>query len=373
MTPRFTNQNRGRVVKNSSVTPGATTFELAGGLTQQDAGSTVAVESGTLLIMGTLTQSGGDVSVSQGTSLTVTDTYTASAGTITDYGTLTTSNGLTMQSGSSFSGAGSVIANVSNAGTFVTGAADGSSTGTVSVTGNYTQTAGATTVNGEFDVSGTFEQDGGTVTVPQSQGIFNAGAFVQTAGDFSIYFTNACSVSGSYTMTGGTTEFYYSGGTLGGPMALNGGVFQLSSATTLTVSGGVSIGSAGTLDLFGGTLAANVSNAGTLSLDASSSTKQITGNYTQLSTGQLIIAGNSSSYGHLTITGTATLAGTFVFDMGGSYGGSPGDNFDLISYSSYSGAFTTLTLPTLTNPYANGWSARYNDPSYPNAFSLWVV
>jgi hypothetical protein len=117
-----------------------------------------------------------------------------------------------------------------------------------------------------------------------------------------------------------------------------------------------------------------VTNAGTLSLDqVVSATYQITGNYTQTSSGQLIIGGNSSGYNHLTITRTATLAGAFVFDMGGSYGGYPGDNFNLISWGSYSGAFTAPTLTPLSNPYAHGWQAGYDDATYPNAFSLWVV
>jgi hypothetical protein len=374
---RFTNMipsnvRGGRTIQTASITPGANTFEIVGDFTQDDATSAVSVESGTLLITGSFTQSGGDVTVSAGTSLTVTNTYTASGGTIEDYGSLTASNGLQLQSGTTFSGSGTVVANVSNAGTFVTGAADGSSPGTISITGNYTQTAGSTTVNGELDVSGTFEEDGGTVTVPQSSHVFSAGAFTQTGGDFQIYFTNSCSITGNYTMSGGTAEFFYSGGTFGGQMALNGGTFELSSTTTMTVSGGLSIGSLGTLEVFGGTntIAGNVTNGGTLIVGAGD-TFAVSGNYTQTASGKLTIEADSGSgyYGHLSVTGTATLAGTFVFDMPGGYSGYPGANFDLISYGSHSGTFATLTLPTLTNPYSSGWSAQYGA----NDFSLTVV
>jgi hypothetical protein len=251
-----------------TVGPITGTLRFWNGVYQRGGQALIQPQGGILIADGGFEQDDGSTILQTGDALQVNGQCLFAGGSASlGGGTITATLGMQMQSSASLSGSGNIVANVSNAGTFVTGAADGSSPGTIGVTGNYTQTAGSTTVYGELDVSGTFQVTGGTVLVPEDQNVFNVNTIVQSGGDIQIYFTDACSVANDYTMTGGTAEFYYSGGTIGGQMALNGGVFQLNSATTLTISNGISIGTGGTLQFFGGTIAANITNAGTLSLD----------------------------------------------------------------------------------------------------------
>jgi hypothetical protein len=214
--------------QRADIAPGGDPFVMIGTLTEEDPGCATTVESGNLVVLGTFTQSAGDVTINPGTSLTVTQGYTEAGGTLTDNGILSLSQGLQIQAGASFSGLGSIIGDVINAGLFAIGAADGSVIGALTITGNYTQT----------------------------------------------------------------------------------------------------------------------------------------------SSGTLVEAANSSAADKLTVTGQASLDGTFKFLLAGGYAPSPGTSFNLLGYGSRSGTFASLSLPTLTS---GTWDPRYDDPTYPNAFSLWVV
>jgi fibronectin-binding autotransporter adhesin len=156
-------------------------------------------------------------------------------------------------------------------------------------------------------------------------------------------------VNGSYTQTGGTT-------TVDG---------VLSTSTGINVSGGFIYGNAagitggtqgtvvGNFDLTGGTLnpGDGIKKIGDLN---------ITGTYTE-SGGILNIDLDGTSpntkYDVLNISGAATLGGTLTVDTLTGFTLAAGDSFDILNYSSETGAFTTLNLPTLTG--GDTWSINY--------------
>ena len=75
----------------------------------------------------------------------------------------------------------------------------------------------------------------------------------------------------------------------------------------------------------------------------------ITGNYTQASTGTFDadLGGTSlAAYDQLQVSGTATLAGTLSVDLINSFTISPLDEFQVVTYGTVSGTFTTYVYPT---------------------------
>ena len=50
----------------------------------------------------------------------------------------------------------------------------------------------------------------------------------------------------------------------------------------------------------------------------------------------------------------------------------PGDILVPFSYCSRTGTFDTVILPPLPGDNIH-WKVRYDDPEFPNAFSLWVL
>ncbi len=397
---RFRNENLqqpagggGRIFRTASLTPGENSFEIEGLVSLEETDGGLTVESGTLLISGTLTQSAGDVTVSEGTTLDVTEDYTQSGGTVADNGSLTVNgqylvNGGTVSvgggtieaaasmqlaAGAFFSGSGTILANVTNAGDFDTGPA--LNPGSITVTGNYTQTAGTTTVTGGLTVSGTVQLAAGSFLVsgPWTPP-FAVGAFAQTGGTFSL-LAGALNVSGDYTQSGGAASIESSAGSVGGQLLLSGGTLSLGNVYDLTVTGGVQIDEGATLELVEGRMVGNVTNEGTLSLGsrttpAAGNSYTIVGNYTQTATGLLIVDAGPWDVDHLSITGVATLAGTFQLVLVDEYEPALGTALAVLDYGARSGLFTSYGLPGLP---AGVWDPRYDDPAFPNSLSLWVI
>ena len=76
----------------------------------------------------------------------------------------------------------------------------------------------------------------------------------------------------------------------------------------------------------------------------------IQGNYTQVSNAALNIEIDSAtSYDQLNVTGTATLAGTLNVTLGNGYVPSSLNSFNVLSFGSKSGDFTTYNLPAVEN------------------------
>ncbi|MEK9136774.1 MAG: Ig-like domain-containing protein, partial [Bacteroidota bacterium] len=121
----------------------------------------------------------------------------------------------------------------------------------------------------------------------------------------------------------------------GGAIILVGG--NITSGTTLNIQGGILTGV--------GTVTANVLNAGRVSVGLSPGTLAISGSYSQTSTGVLDIEIGGLSAGlfdKLTISGSATLAGTLNITLINGFVPSAGDSLQVMTFGSRSGFFTTI-------------------------------
>ena len=98
-----------------------------------------------------------------------------------------------------------------------------------------------------------------------------------------------------------------------------------------------------------GSFTGNVLNQGTLGFFGAPSVITITGNYTQSSGGALDVdlGGKSlAGYDQLQVSGMATLAGTLNVDLLSSFTISPLEEFQIVTYGTVSGTFTTYNDPT---------------------------
>jgi hypothetical protein len=261
--------------KVGALLPEDDVFTIVGEFLQDDAGSLTSIESGTLIVTGTFTQSAGQVNLDPGTSLSVSDVYSLSGGTMYAYG---------------YQGGTSTLLDLTN-----------------------------------------LDQSGGTFTVGQN----------------STLLADAVSVGG-------------------GTLVLSGGAIGTSqdAATVAILSGG-------TFDATG-TLYGYLYNDGTINpggVDATG-TLVVNGDYTQTATGTLNVEINGLYPGHdrLTVNGLATLGGILNVSFIGGYLAYPGTSFSVLTYTSRSGTFATLNLPTLQQ---GRWDPRYDDPA--GTFTLWVL
>ncbi|HZT81154.1 MAG TPA: hypothetical protein VFA26_13060, partial [Gemmataceae bacterium] len=103
------------------------------------------------------------------------------------------------------------------------------------------------------------------------------------------------------------------------------------------------------------------------------SSRGVAGNYTQSGTGILnmeISGPSASQIDQLMIAGQANLGGTLNVSLLFGFVPSTGQVYSLLTYGSRSNTFTTVNLPTFPG---GRFDPRYDDPLYPNAFTLWVV
>jgi hypothetical protein len=95
--------------------------------------------------------------------------------------------------------------------------------------------------------------------------------------------------------------------------------------------------------------ATSISNSGNIGIGAGD-VVSATGAFTQTGTGNLssLLGGPAASnlYGSLTAGGAATLAGTLSATVAGSYSPSVNDGFNLLSYASLTGGFSSIQLPS---------------------------
>ena len=171
-----------------------------------------------------------------------------------------------------------------------------------------------------FNNSGTFKKSGGTGATT-FEPIFNNGGTAEVQSG-TLNFTAA------YTQTAGVT-------------LLNGG--NLTSSQTLDIQGGTLSGA--------GTLTANVTSSGQVAPGGSAGTLQMLGNYTQAAGGSLeveiggLVAG--TDFDVLDISSSATLDGTLNVSLISGFNPSQSDSFQILNYAARSGAFSTVSLPTL--------------------------
>lgn len=184
-----------------------------------------------------------------------------------------------------------------------------------------------------IDNAGTFEKSFGT-GVTDIQPLFTtSGIVLAEAGTMNF--------SDSFTHTAGTT-------TLGpGNIQVNG---------TMQLSGGVLNGA--------GTITGNVQNDAEVAPGVSGiGTIAITGNYTQSSTGVITAEiGGTSQFDQVSVSGTATLDGTFQATLINGYQPPNGQQFPMLTFASRTGAFATETLPAYG---AHGsFTSSYTPTSY---------
>ncbi len=143
----------------------------------------------------------------------------------------------------------------------------------------------------QLTINGAYDQTGGTTTV---DGLLNASAFDITGG---FVYGNAGTVAGAATLTG---NFDITGG---------------------TINPGDGIKKAGKLNISG---TYTQSGSGILNIDLDGTTA-------------------GTNYDVLDISGAATLGGTLDVDAIGTYKPTVGQQYDILDYSSESGAFSTVT------------------------------
>jgi len=182
------------------------------------------------------------------------------------------------------------------------------------VTGTWTQNGGALTVNGATGIRlgllssgiGVFQQNSGTVTT-------------------SIITMNDAG-TGTYNLAGGTLNVAdWNMSATGDTVSLTGGVLHTTGAGTI----GFSVANNGT----------------TLSPGASIGVTDITGSYTQGSTGRLEIELAGLSVGEfdaISVSTTASLDGYIDVALLGAYTPTPGDSWDILT------AASGVTLGSLT-------------------------
>ena len=97
-----------------------------------------------------------------------------------------------------------------------------------------------------------------------------------------------------------------------------------------------------------GSFTGNVLDQGTLGFFGPPSVITIAGNYTQSSAGTLDVdlgGASASQYDQLQVSGTATFAGTLDVSLLNGFSISPLEEFQIVTYGTFSGAFTTDDYP----------------------------
>jgi autotransporter-associated beta strand protein len=390
--------------------------DLTGGLTYNLSGAVVAAPS--IVTSGTIIVPGGSVTSSG----TVIPNGGGNTGTVLLSSTgayATGSSGVVLVPGTAFATAVMTIDGVASNGSAASSLTVTNATATLSAADTYT---GGTVLNG-----GTLIASSANLPANQSVALSNAGALIvnQTvdgsfggvvsgAGSLTKLGAGVLTVSGSNTYTGGT---FVSAGTMstnaaslpanravvlasGATLSFNqtadgtfggnitgGGTIQKKGSAALTLSnatnspidlqagslnfnGGVGATTVASGAVLGGngTISGNLVNNGRVSPGSSPGTLNVTGNYTQSSTGTLLIEiASLTSVDRLAMTGTAALAGTLQVDTLGGYN-PVGQSFAVLSApGGVSGTFGTFTANT--NHAAVGASVSYSATAVTVAFA----
>jgi hypothetical protein len=323
--------------------------------------------------LATLEDNGGTINGGGGASLTVSGAMSWDRGTITGSGTLDIASGATLNlnngdssaietlDGAVLDNAGAVTMSDGNACcpqdglTLQNGAGIDNQAG-----GSFTFLS--TAANGQnareiifSDGSATFFTNAGTViqtaTVPNvDNGSVIDPAFTQTANGTTLVQVGALSLgspatnSGTVIVSSGTTLSVGTYTQTAGSTVLNGGTIN---GGSLSINGGILSGT--------GTVNANVTSGGQIMPGGTGAAGilSINGNYTQTGNGSLNIGlgGTTagSQYSQLAVSGTAALGGTLSVATIGSFAPAFGNLFQVLTFGSSSGTFTTYHSPSLAS------------------------
>jgi hypothetical protein len=348
----------GNFTNNGTLTVGGgDTFLVNGNLTNF---SGTTLTGGTYKITGTLKFNNANI-VTNAASITLTGANSkilsgTGADALANFATNNAGATFALGTGRSFTTAG----NFTNHGTLTVGSGD-----TFKVNGNLTNFSGTTLTGGTYNVSGIFQFNGANI-VTNAASITMTGTAAKiinqtsvnaltglnnSSGTFALASNAALSTTGgNFTNSGTFTVNTGSTFTVGG----SGFNFTQTAGTT-TVDGVLQGGSAGTLNLNGGslfgggTLGYALIDKGTIS-PGDSVTKtgilSVSSTYTQNSTGLLDIsiggATVGTQYDQLKATSSAALSGTLNISLANGFIPTIGSTFDIVHGSSISGAFTTV-------------------------------
>jgi hypothetical protein len=350
-------------VNNGSFTQqgtGTTLFTtVASGVAFNNAG-TVTVNAGTLNLNASGTHSGtftltGGVTLSLNGTHTIDSTSTSAVsgigtvavvgGTTTITSLLSTTAALSLSGGTLTANATLTVGNL----TMSNGTLNG--TGTVTVSGSLTWTGGTMAGTGLTVVAATGTLGlGGTGTVGLNRTLETDGPTSWTGSVFvnmnSGTWNNNSAVSAN---SSSTLEAYGSGGI---NTIVNNGTFTKQGTGTVLFTNfmtGVAFNNAGTVNVNAGTLGLTSpgTNNGAITA-AAGATLNISGNFSQAAAGSLTvqIGGTASTqFGHITITGSATLAGTLNIVLVSGFVPTSGQTFQVMTWSSEAGMFSTINNP----------------------------
>ena len=179
------------------------------------------------------------------------------------------------------------------------------------------------------------------MTGTAAESFINDGSFIKnTAGTtttMDIPFTN----NGTVDIVAGNLNFL-KGMDNGENAVINLGDGTLNPGATLNLASGDSL-------IGSGTLVANLVNSGTVSPGNSAGGITVQGDYTQSADGilEIELGGTTAGtqYDQLTVTGTATMAGTLNVSLINGFIPQVGDSFTILPYGTRSGGYTILNLP----------------------------
>ena len=266
-------------------------------------------------------------------SLTGVNTYTG--GTIVDGGVLVAgSTNLPVNQNIALNNGGSLVVNQPADGTFGgvisgTGAVSKIGSGALTVSGTNTYTGGTTVAGGTLVATSAALPQVGNITLANGSILaFDQAATGTFAGNISGSGTVQKKGTGALTLTGtSTTPFDLQAGSL----------FNNGTLGATTVASGALLGGSGTIS-------GNLVNNGTVSPGNSPGTILVTGNYAQSPSGLLVIEiASATSFDHLVVTGSASLAGALRVNALGGY--NPlGQSFTFLDASGgVTGTFGTFT------------------------------
>jgi len=206
------------------------------------------------------------------------------------------------------------------------------------------------TVLGSITNTGTIEADSGTIALSATLGISQLAGNTLTAGTWSAQDGAALQFPGGTNITTNAATF-----ALGGSGAAITGIAALSSNTGgFALTGGANFTTSGAF-----------TNSGSLTLGAGSKFS-VTGNETETAAATLNvqIGGTPASgqLGAVAVTGTATLAGTFQVTPINGFTGAAGQDFQVMTFASASGLFSTVL----------GFSSTFTEAINPTSLDLYA-
>ncbi len=293
-----------------------TTLTLDGNSSNGSAPASLTINTATVTMTGTGNTYTGGTIVNNGALIATSQTLPVNGPITLNSSLLTLNQPLTGSFGGVISGNGTVAKQ---------------GVGTTTLTGANTYTGGTNVSSGTLIAStASLPANGPIAILPVATLVFNQGA----SGTFGGAITGGGRVqktgTGTLTLTTATTS----------PIDVQAGSFFFSNGVgATTVSPGATLGGTGTV-------IGLLTNNGTVSPGTSPGTINVTGNYTQGSTGLLLIEiASAASFDRLIMTGTAALAGTLQYSILGGF--NPlGQSFTFLTASSVSGTFGTLTGAT---------------------------